>query len=345
MRAFLLAAGLGERLRPLTLTKPKALMPIANRPSIVRLLELVQPHGVEEAFVNLHSFPDDIKDTVGGGTRWKMRVHYSLEQELLGTAGAIRKLARLLAGDRFILINTDIVTDIDLAGAIKAHENSGAKATLVMVDPPEAPDFQRIGVSSDGRILLHKASGDDTRTGVYSGIAIFEPSVVDMIPKGYSSLLESVLIPLAEQGSLYTHFADGYWEDIGRIERYIQANKDALSRKARLPIDGRLVGDNIWINESAEIDLTVQIEEPALIGKNVSIDRGTKIGPFAIIGDGSSIGPKVEISNSVIWDRCRIGGSALIENSVLACDQDVPSVQKIRRTILHGGVAEPMFNL
>ncbi|NCO66873.1 MAG: hypothetical protein COW32_00310 [Candidatus Aquicultor secundus] len=345
MRAFLLAAGLGERLKPLTLTKPKALMPIANRPSIVRLLELLQPNGVEEVFVNLHSFPDEVKDVVGGGSRWKMRVHYSLEEELLGTAGAMRKIARLLAGDRFILMNTDIATDIDLGGAIEAHENSGAKATLVMVNPPKDPDFQEIGVGFDSRILLHKVPGDQTKTGVYSGIAIFEPSVVDMIPQGYSSLLESVLIPLAGEGSLYTHFADGYWADIGRIERYIQANKDAISGKTGMPIDGRLVGDNIWINESAEINLTVEIEEPALIGKNVSIERGAKIGPYAIIGEGSIIGPKAEISNSIVWDKCNIGGSALVESSVIACDQSIPSAQKVRRTILHGGVAEPMFNL
>ena len=345
MRAFLLAAGLGERLRPLTNAKPKALVPVANKPAIVRLLDLLQSHGIKEAYVNLHYLPEDIKDVVGGGSWWNMRVHYSYEPELLGTAGAIGKVRKFLADDRFLLINTDIVTDIDLVGAIEQHEKTGAKATLILATPRRDPDYQWIGVNSDGRILMGDVQEEQFRSGVYTGIGIFEPSVLEIIPKGYSSLLDSVLIPLATEGSLYTYFPGDYWVDIGSVERYMQANMDLIDAKTRLPIEGRMVGDRIWIDETAEIDLTVQIEEPVLIGKRVSIERGAKIGPYAVIGDGCIIGPKVEISNSIVWDKCRIGSASTIDSSVIADSQQIAQSQKVKRTILQDGVAEPMFNL
>ncbi|HZD60217.1 MAG TPA: NDP-sugar synthase [Anaerolineae bacterium] len=346
MRALLLAAGQGARLRPLTLTKPKALMPIANRPAVTRLLDLLRPYEIGEIYVNLHLSPRDVKDAIGGGGHWDARVYYSYEPELLGTAGAIKKVGKLLAKDRFLLVNTDIVTDIDFSGALEFHEETGARATLILTTTQyQDPDYQQIGVSSDGRILYNKAPGDNIRSGVYTGIGIFEPSVIEMIPAGYSSLLDSVLIPLASEGTLYAYFAEGYWMDIGRIERYIQTNMDVITGKTRLPVDGRLIGDNIWFDESAEIDLTVRVEEPALIGKNVRIERGTQIGPYVIIGEGCSIGPGVEISNSILWNGCNVGASSSIENSISTDSQRVLSGQRLRRVILHSEIAEPIFNI
>lgn len=344
MRALLLAAGFGERLRPLTLTKPKALVPVANRPSIIRLLQFLQPYELDEIYVNLHFMKDDIKDEITAGTRWNCPIHYSYEPELLGTAGAIGKLAKFIGDDRFIVVNTDIVTDIDLAAALDAHEKAGARATLIVVEQDDI-DYQQIGVSSDGRILIDKKPGDLITNGVYTGIGIFEPSVIEMIPSGYSSLLESVLIPLAGEGSLYAHFADGYWMDIGKVERYIRANRDILMGRVRLPVDGRLIGENLWIDESSEVDLTVRIEEPALIGKGVTIDGGTRIGPNTIIGDGCEIGSGVEISNAIIWKNTRVGGSSTIENSVISEREKIAPGQKVKRVIIHRGVAEPIFNI
>lgn len=324
-------------------------MPVANRPAIVRMLDLLQPYEFSETYINLHFLPEDIKDVTGGGSHWDMRVHYSYEPELLGTAGAIAKIGKFLADDRFVLVNTDIVTDFDLHEAIAFHEEKGAKATLVMATPEEHEDieeqYQKINVGPDGRILMHASPGADSRSGVYSGIGIFEPSIIEMIPAGYSSLLHAVLIPLASRGELYAHFADGYWADFGTIERYIQTNNDIISGKVRLPVDGRLVGDRIWIDESAEIDLTVQIEEPVLIGKGASIERGVRIGPNVVVGSGCSIGPNAEIANSVIWDRCQIGSSVNIDSSVIADSHTISSSQKIKRIIMHGGVSEPIFNI
>jgi NDP-sugar pyrophosphorylase family protein len=340
MRALLLAAGLGERLRPLTLTKPKALVPIANRPSIIRLLESVQSLELEEIYINLHFLKDDIKDEISAGTRWNCPIQYSYEPELLGTAGAIRKIGKFLADDRFIIINTDIVTD----SSSLIIDGRLAIGTLVLSKQDDI-DYEQIGVSSDGRILIDNKSGDLITNGVYTGIGIFEPSVIEMIPAGYSSLLEAVLIPLADEGTLYAHFADGYWMDIGKVDRYIQASQDVISGKTRLPIDGRLIGDNLWINESSEIDMAVRIEEPVLIGQGVAVDGGTRIGPNVIIGDGCQIGPGVEISNSVIWSDCRIGASSIIEHSVVSNNEKIAAKQKVKRVIVHRGVAEPIFNI
>ncbi|HEY3373720.1 MAG TPA: NDP-sugar synthase [Candidatus Aquicultor sp.] len=345
MRAFLLAAGLGTRLRPLTGTIPKALVPVANRPAIIRLLELLQPYNFRETYINLHFLPEDIKDVIGGGTEWDMRVHYSFEPELLGTGGAIRKIGRFLADDKFILVNTDVVTDFDISKAIAFHNETGAKATLIMADPAHSEELERISVRPDGKVTTLASSDPLIRNGVYSGIGIFEPSIIGMIPQGYSSLLHAVLIPLAASGELYAYFADGYWNDIGTIERYLQTNMDIIGGKTRLPVYGRLIGDTVWMDESAEIDLTVQIEEPVLIGKGVSVDRGATIGPYAVIGDGCSVGPGCTISHSVLWNNSQIGAQVTLDNSIIADANKIPSCQRLNRVIFQGGVSEPVFNL
>ncbi|MBI4734376.1 MAG: NDP-sugar synthase [Rubrobacteridae bacterium] len=348
MRAFLMAAGLGERLAPLTLSKPKALMPIANRPVIARLFDMLQPYGFDETYVSLHLFPDAVKDIVGNGSEWGTQVHYSIEPEPEGTAGGIARIAKFLEGDRFLLMNTDIVTDIDLNPAFSYHEKTGAKMTLVMTDQyADDPKLQEqlIGVGADGRILTDREPGSDVKGGIYTGMAICEPSIIGLIPKGYSTLLDSVLLPLAAEGSLYGCFTGGYWRDIGTVDNYMRANFDAIGGLVKMPVSGRLLGENVWIDETAEIDFTVQIEEPVLIGKGVTIERGAKIGPNAVIADKCEIGPKVEISQSVIWGNCKIEGSTTITSSIIAEEQKISHSHKLRRVILHGGVSEAIFNI
>ncbi|MCL6471854.1 MAG: NDP-sugar synthase [Firmicutes bacterium] len=345
MRAVLLAAGQGLRLRPLTLTKPKAIVPLANRPSIVRLLEYLRPYEIKEMYINLHYLPEDIKDVVGAGTWWNTRVHYSYEPELLGTAGAIKKLDKFIGDDKFIVVNTDIATDIDLIEPLEFHETRGAEVTLIMTRARPGSGYEHIGVSPGGRILINKDPNDVVENGIYTGMAIFEPTVLDIIPQEPSSLLNSVFIPLAEEGGLYAYFQDGYWSDIGTVERYLQVNKDLINGKVKSTIDGRLVGENIWISETSEIDLTVRIEEPALIGRGVSIERGALIGPNTVIGNGCYIGPNVKISNSVVWDGCRIGSSSLIDSCVIADGQQIVPGQRLKRTVVQGGIAEPVFNI
>lgn len=341
----MLAAGLGERLKPLTYTRPKALVPVANKPVIVRLLELTSSYGIGETIINLHSYPEDIKNLLGNGNWWNTHIYYSYEPELLGTAGAIKKAEKFLEGDKFILINADIVTDIDIGKAIEFHESNNARATLILKEPHLDSDYEKIGVSSDGRILKDKIPGDEIKVGVYTGIGVFESSVIEMIPEGNSSLLESVLIPLAKEGSIYAYFTDRYWMDIGVIERYIQANKDLLSGKAHIPIDGKLISDNLWIDISAQIDLSVEIEEPALIGKGASIEKGAKIGPYAVIGKHCNIGPGVEISHSVLWDKCNVGARSSINNSVITESQTISPGQRVNRAIINSGVTEPIFDI
>jgi mannose-1-phosphate guanylyltransferase/phosphomannomutase len=353
MRAFLMAAGFGERLAPLTLSKPMALMPVANRPAICRLLNLLQmynqePYNIDEIFISLHSLPDSVKDIVGSGSEWGKQVHYSIEPELEGTAGGILRISKFLEKDRFLLMNTDIVTDIDLGAAIEYHDKAGARMTLVMTDRyVDEPDMleKLIGVGPDGKIIANRAPGSEVHSGIYTGIAICEPSIIKLIPKGYSTLLDSVLMPLAAEGSLYGFFADGYWRDIGTIDNYMQANYDIIGGLTKLPVDGRLIGDNIWIDETSEIDFSVQIEEPVLIGKGVTIDRGAVIGPNVVIGDKCEIGPKVEVSQSVIWNNSRIEGSTSIASSILADEQKISSGHRLSRVVMHGGVSEAIFNV
>lgn len=233
MKAMVLAAGLGMRLRPLTDKTPKPLLPIAGRPLLVWNLLLLKRHGITDVLINLHHLGNQIVQAIGDGSRFGLRVAYSHEPEIQGTGGGIRQAAPFLADGPFLVLNGDTLSACDLAGLIAAHRAGKALATLALREDPEAAAWGPVTVDADLRVLQINGkpplqTGDPPcRPYMFAGIHVMEPAVLNAIPPGPGSIIAVYHALLGKGLRLQGWRMSGYWSDIGTRERYEQAERDA----------------------------------------------------------------------------------------------------------------------
>ncbi|MDH5587152.1 MAG: nucleotidyltransferase family protein [Nitrospirota bacterium] len=234
MKAMILAAGLGTRLRPLTETIPKPLLPVGGMPLIVWNLLLLRAGGIRDVIINLHYLGAMIEDALGDGSRWDMHLAYSHEPELLGTGGGVKAAEAFFEGKSFLVINGDTLIDIDVGAFQDFHASHGGVATLVVRDDPHAVQWGAVESEAQGRILRINGQGWDrwsspsvAHTRMFAGVHILHPSLLANAPSGQPfSIIDSYTHALAE-GSLLLGFVHaGYWSDIGTVERYSQAQAD-----------------------------------------------------------------------------------------------------------------------
>lgn len=239
MKAMILAAGLGTRLRPLTDRVPKPLLPIDGRPVIEYTLRLLRRHGFSEVVINLHHRGHMISAALGDGSRWGLAIRYSEEADILGTGGGIKKAEPWLSGGDFLVINGDILVDLDLGAVVEVHRRSGAAATLVLREVPDADRWGRIGVDSGGRIrqILGRPpwTGGPLTGRMFTGIHVLQSNVFKNIPEnGFSSIVE-VYTDMLEKGEVLSAYGmTGFWTDIGTPDRYREAEEAVRSGRAGL---------------------------------------------------------------------------------------------------------------
>jgi NDP-sugar pyrophosphorylase family protein len=238
MKALILAAGLGTRLGPLTLTVPKPMLPVGDRPLLEHTVGLLRAHGVSEIAMNVHYFPDVITGHFGDGAADGVRIVYSREDELLGTAGAARKLIDFL-DEPFIVVYGDVLTDLDLSGLAAWHRSTGAALTLTLYRVEDPTRVGIVEVDGTGRVVRFKEK--PARDAVFSdlantGILVVEPSVLRSLPADTFLDFGQHVLPmlLAAGRPVYARMADGYVLDIGGPERYAQAQADASAGRVRL---------------------------------------------------------------------------------------------------------------
>ena len=238
MKAMILAAGYGTRLRPLTLSLPKPLLLVGGRPLLVWNLMLLKQHGITEALINLHYRGDQIVEALGDGSRYGMRLAYSHEPVILGTGGGIQQAQSYFENRPFLVLNGDTISDCDLTALIETHRAAQALATLAIREDPRAVDWGAVMVDADSRIVQIKgepqsvaqqgAAGrmDAPASYMFAGAHVLEPGVVEAIPPGPGSIID-VYIELLRQGQPLTGYPmSGYWSDIGTPERYAAAEQD-----------------------------------------------------------------------------------------------------------------------
>lgn len=232
---MLLAAGLGERLRPLTLTIPKPLIDIAGHKLMEYNLALLRKAGVKEVMVNLHHLGEKIKHALGEGKKYGLKIYYSEEKEILGTGGGIKKVESFFGDETFIVMNGDILIDIDLKKLWEAHQKNKALTTLVL-SPVERKDVKRlVYVDDENRIISisEKAPHENTKGYVFTGVQILEPRVLDFLPPVKpgndirSCIVQDAYLPLLEKGKKLLGFVcEGYFRDLGTPERYEEVKKE-----------------------------------------------------------------------------------------------------------------------
>jgi mannose-1-phosphate guanylyltransferase len=300
MRALVLAGGEGTRLQPLTQTTPKPVMPLAGRPFLSFMLDWLRRHGVEEVILSC-GFGSDAVRRVLGDIYEGMRLRYVVETETLGTAGPVR-LAHDegLAGERLLVLNGDVLTDVDLDAELRQHERTNARVTLALVAVDDSSSYGVVPTDAEGRVqaFLEKSEGPAPTNRVNAGAYVLEPEVIEGIPQGRAVSFEREIFPALVGDGLYGWPADGYWIDIGTPERYLEATWDLLG--------GRV-----------ESNLPPRDETGSLVYEGCLVS-GAHIGPQTVLGRHCSVGTDATVERSVLHDRVMVGADSTIRESVLA---------------------------
>ncbi|MGK0179861.1 MAG: NDP-sugar pyrophosphorylase family protein, partial [Nitrospinales bacterium] len=240
MKALILAAGFGTRLKPLTNELPKPLFPVLNRPILEHTLHFLSSQGITEIAINLHHRPEKIIDYFGDGKGFGVNLHYSKEEKILGTAGGIKKLQSFLQDDTFLVINSDVFADINLNDALKFHQEKNSKLTLVVRQDANIEKYKSIQRVEEGRIVHFLGKGiknsEPVTQVMFTGIQIMEPDIFSRIPDDKFCGTTEDIFPgmIQDELLIYGFLHDGYWIDMGTRETYIQAQADALDGKLSL---------------------------------------------------------------------------------------------------------------
>jgi len=225
MKAMILAAGLGTRLRPLTNHLPKPLLPLGDRPLIHYNLLLLKKYGITEVLINLHHYGDKLKKALGNGADLGMQIHYSEEPVILGTGGGLKKVTRFFSNGSFILINADILVDLNLDKVVEHHQRRKAAATLILREDPRVDHWGVIEADQEGRVrqLLQRGDwkGGKLSRYMFTGIHVLEPRIFNYIPdRQFYSIIDSYIEMVKKNERVFGYIMKGYWMDLGTPERY-----------------------------------------------------------------------------------------------------------------------------
>jgi mannose-1-phosphate guanylyltransferase / phosphomannomutase len=333
-----MAGGEGTRLRPLTSNQPKPMVPIVGKPCMEHILELLRTHGFNDVVITVAFLPQAIRTYFGGGENLGLNIGYSVEESPLGTAGSVR-----LASDRldetFLVISGDALCDIDLQKIVDFHKEKDAAVTIGLKSVENPLEFGIVVTDDEGRVerFLEKPSwGQVFSDTINTGIYVLEPEVLRHIPTDRPFDFSKELFPLLlEMGRpIYGYVCDGYWQDIGNLDQYRQANFDALDEKVLLNVEGLKIRGDVWIGEGVEIDDVEGVEGPAFIGNYCRISPESSVGPYSVLGPGTTLRERGRVARSVIDSSCYIGRSATVEGAILGRNCDVRPHARV-----HEGVA------
>ncbi|MBI3455634.1 MAG: NDP-sugar synthase [Candidatus Rokubacteria bacterium] len=322
LQAVILAGGHGTRLRPLTLNRPKPVVPLLNVPFLHHQLALLAAYGIADVIVSVSHMPEVIRAVMGDGSAAGVRLRYVVEAEPLGTAGGVRNAADLVAG-RVVVLNGDVLTDLDLGAMLAAHEARGAKASIYLTPVENPTAYGLVELKPDGRVhrFLEKPGWDEVTTNtVNAGIYVLERELLDLIPKGRPYSMEREFFPmlLERRMSFLGHVPRAYWLDIGTAAKYLQAHQDLLDRlvQTRVTPPGRRVQEG-WLDPGAELHSTVRLRAPVVIGPGCRLGKNVVIGPGAALGAGCELGAGAHVEASVLWEEVIVGAGARVLGSLI----------------------------
>lgn len=325
MKAIIIAGGLGTRLRPLTYNVPKPIMPLANKPFVLHQIELLRKFGITEIILNLHYLSDNIRNIFEDGKDLGVKVHYSIEEKPLGTAGAVKNAEKFFDSKPMLVFNGDILTDINLEKMIKFHEEKKGKVTLALTKVEDPTMYGLIITDNDQRVLefREKPSWEDvTANTINAGIYIVDPSIFKLVPKGKEYSFERQLYPsLLEKGEkIYGYVTDAYWMDIGDPVKYLRAHRDILSGDVMAIMPGNKISANIWVEDDVSISGTAHVRGPALIGSHSRIADDVNLDEFVVLGDSVIVEKGARLKNCVVLGRTVIKENAKVEGSIIGAD-------------------------
>jgi mannose-1-phosphate guanylyltransferase len=345
MRAMILAAGLGTRLRPLTRVMPKPVAPVLNRPIVAWIADLLAKHGFEDVVTNLSYLPEQIREALGDGSSFGLRVSYSEEPEPLGTAGGVGKVRDFLSEtESFLIISGDALTDIDLSAMREAHEANVEHGAILTIATKRVDDTTQFGVvitGDDGRVQGFQekpepaeALSDLANCGIYMfSREIFDhfpppdhhsPAGDEDQPPGFVDWAMDVFPALLEGDvPFYSHEIDAYWNDIGSISEFVQGNRDALAGAVGIEPSVPAVKEGIYAADGSDLD-GVKVKPPVLIGSGCHVGTGADVHGPVVIGDGCELGAGAMLRDCVVLPGARIPAGGLVVGGLYGVEADRP---------------------
>ena len=317
MQAVILVGGEGTRLRPLTSTMPKPVVPLVDRPFMHYMLEWLRGHGVDDVIMSCGFLADGMRSVLGDGSALGLRLRFVEEPEPRGTAGAL-KFAEGLLEERFLMLNGDVLCDTDLTAQIAQHERTGARATLSLIGVDDPTAYGLVRLRPDGTEVaefLEKPSPDQIDTNLISaGAYVLERSVLDLVPSDRNVSIEREVWPRLVGEGLHGYVAEGYWLDIGTPERYLRATFDILEGNVRSGV--ALGADLVSVGDGSRVD--GRVTGPALVGGGCHVAEGSHVGSLAVLGDDVSVGPRSVVERAVVLAGTRIGADCVLRDCIVA---------------------------
>ncbi len=302
MQALILVGGEGTRLRPLTNDIPKPVVTLVDRPFLAYMLEWLARHGVQDVVMSCGFRADRVRAVLGDGARYGVRIRYAEEPEPLGTGGALKFCEEHL-DERFLMLNGDVLTDIDLTAQIAQHESTGATATLALVRVDDPSNYGLVRTADDASVLefIEKPLEDVGVNTISAGAYVLERRVLDLLEPGRNASIEREVFPRLVGDGLYARVSDGYWLDIGTPQRYLQGTFDILTGAVETDVDAP---DGVMIAGTARV-------------------AGTVTAP-AVVGAGASIGARSVVERAVVLEGARVGEGCVLRDCIVVPGAVVP---------------------
>ena len=330
MKAVVMAGGEGSRLRPLTIRRPKPMVPIAGKPVMEHILNLLKRHGITEVVVTVQYLASNIEDYFGNGSQLGMRITYSREDVPLGTAGSVKNAEEQLA-EPFLVISGDALTDYNLTELINYHQEKKSLATLLLAHVHNPLEYGVIITNEDGHIsqFLEKPSwGEVFSDTINTGIYVLDPQIFSYFEKNKQFDFSQELFPmmLKKGDPIYGYVASsGYWCDVGNLSEYMRANADVLLGHVEVEIPAKNIGSNIWCEEGVEISEDAQLFGPLYLGHDCKVRAGAIIHGPSAIGHYTIIDERAQVDRSCVWNNSYIGERAELRGAIVGSSTSIKS--------------------
>ena len=327
---MILVGGEGKRLRPLTSTVPKPVVQLVDRPFISFMLEWLRGHGIDDVIMSCGFLADSVRSVLGDGSKMGIRLRFVEEDEPRGTAGAL-KLAEPMLDERFLMLNGDVLTDIDLSSQIAQHERTGARGTLALVPVPDPSAYGLVILEQDRsvRAFVEKPSSNRTREGnlISAGAYVLERDVLELVPADRNVSIEREVWPLLVGDGLYGFPSESYWLDIGTPARYLQGTFDIIEGNVQTAVCERLGSDWLAIDEGAEV--LGRAIPPAVLERGVRVAAGAHVGSLVVLAEDVSVGAGSIVERAVILGGAQIGEGCELRDCIVAAGCRVGAGTKI----------------
>ena len=319
MKAIILVGGEGTRLRPLTYTVVKAMVPILNKPFIDYVFRYLISHKIREIILAMGYKPDCITDYFGDASQLGTKLVYSVETEPLGTAGAVKNAEQHI-DNAFFVMNGDIFTDLDLTEMLRFHKNKNAKVTIALAPVDDPTRFGVVETDSNRRVtrFVEKPKPEQvTSNMINAGVYIIEREILNRVPQGKRFMFERDVFPtlLSEGEPVFGYATDAYWIDTGTPEQYLQLNRDLMFGQS-VQVDFK--PEEIRISEGASINPQAKLTGPILVDGDCSVGEGAQLKGPVTIGTGCTIKDGAIIENSILWQNVTIGERATLKDCIVA---------------------------